>query len=142
MNKWILLIHQIAQDAPNFRVKVWRILKKNGAVLIRNAVYALPYTKDHEEIMQWISKQIKDGGSDASLFITESLDKEQDAEIIKAFQDSCNKAYLALIEPCNNLQKKIEQIEETKGTSNHLKHELTRELSGIMKNYDDVDRVD
>ena len=77
MNKWILLIHQIAQDAPNLRVKVWRTLKKHGAVLIKNAVYALPYTKDREEIMHWICGQIKDSGSDASLLITESLDKKQ-----------------------------------------------------------------
>src|SRR3989338_4657157 len=71
MNKWILLIHQIAHDSPNLRVKIWRNLKKHGAVLFKNAVYVLPYTNEHEEIMQWLCNQIKEGGSDASLFITE-----------------------------------------------------------------------
>ena len=84
MNKWILLIHQIAHDSPNLRVKIWRNLKKHGAVLFKNAVYVLPYTNEHEEIMQWLCNQIKDGGSDASLFITESLDKNKTRRLLRA----------------------------------------------------------
>lgn len=40
--------------------------------------------------MQWPCKHIKDSGSDASLFITESLDKKQDEEIIKTFNAVCD----------------------------------------------------
>ena len=101
MNKWILLIHQIAHDSPNLRVKIWRNLKKHGAVLFKNAVYVLPHTNEHEEIMQWLCNQIKEGGSDASLFITESLDKKQDDEIMKSFHEICDKEYIALIEVCD-----------------------------------------
>jgi len=142
MNKWILLIHQIAQDSPNLRVKIWRNLKKHGAVLFKNAVYVLPHTNEHEEIMQWLCNQIKEGGSDASLFITESLDKKQDEEIIKSFHEICDKEYIALIEVCDAELKKITQREETEGISESLAHECKRKLNEILKSADDISKID
>jgi len=142
MNKWILLIHQIAHDSPNLRVKIWRNLKKHGAVLFKNAVYVLPHTNEHEEIMQWLCNQIKDGGSDASLFITESLDKKQDEEIIKSFHEICDKEYILLIEVCDAELMKITQREETEGISEGLVHECKRKLNEILKSADDISKID
>jgi hypothetical protein len=142
MNTWVLLIHKIAQDAPNLRVKIWRNLKKQGAVLFKNAVYLLPYTKENEEIMQWLSKQIKDSGSDSSLFITESRDKKQDEEIIKAFQDMRDNEYIPLIDLCNDMRKKIEQIEGTEGVTDQLADEFKRKLGEVIKSAEDIARID
>ena len=142
MNKWILLIHQIAQDSPNLRVKIWRNLKKHGAVLFKNAVYMLPYSDEHEEIMQWLCNQIKEGGSDASLFITESLDKKQDEEIMKSFHEICDKEYISLIEVCDAELKKITQREDTEGISESLVHECKRKLNEILKSADDISKID
>lgn len=142
MNTWMLFIHQIAQDAPNLRVKVWRDLKKHGAVLFKNAVYVLPYNKQHEEIMQWLCKQIKDSGSDASLFITESMDKEQDEEIIKSFHEICDKEYLTLITACDDMLKKAEQIEGTEGISANILDGFRKRLNEIIKNTEDISRID
>ncbi len=142
MHKWILFIHQIAQDAPNLRVKIWRDLKKHGAVLFKNAVYVLPYNKQHEEIMQWLCKQIKDSGSDASLFVTESLDKKQDEEIIKTFHELCDKEYLAVITACDDILKKTEQIEGTEGITANIVYDFKKRLSEITKNTEDIARID
>lgn len=142
MNKWILITHQIAHDAPNLRVKVWRDLKKHGAVLFKNAVYVLPYNKQHEEIMQWLCKQIKDSGSDASLFVTESLDKKQDEEIIKTFHEVCDKEYLTLITACDDVLKKIEQIEGTEGITANIVYDFKKRLGEIIKNTEDIARID
>lgn len=142
MKKWILFIHQIAQDAPNLRVKVWRDLKKYGAVLFKNAVYILPYTKEHEEIMQWLCKQIKDNGSDASLFITQSLDKKQDDEIIKAFHETCSKEYIAIADACDDLLHKIEKIEGTEGITDSLVSDFRKSLNEITKSTEYIARID
>lgn len=142
MNKWILFIHQIAQDAPNLRVKVWRDLKKYGAALFKNAVYVLPYTKEYEEIMQWLCKYVKDSGSDASLFITESLDKKQDEEIVATFNEACDKEYLALSNVCDNILKTVEQIEGTEGVTDSLAHDLEKRLNETIKGAEDLARID
>ncbi len=142
MKKWLLFIHQIAQDAPTLRVKVWRDLKKHGAVLFKNAVYILPYTKQHEEIMQWLCKQIKDSGSDASLFITQSLDKKQDDEIIKAFHETCGKEYIAIADACDDLLHKIEKIEGTEGITDRLVSDFKKSLNEITKSTEYIARID
>lgn len=141
MNKWILFIHQISHDAPNLRVKVWRDLKKHGAVLFKNAVYVLPYTKEHEEIMQWLCNHIKDSGSDVSLFITESLDKKQDEEIVKTFHEVCDKEYLTLTNTCDDVLKKIEQTEGTEGIDD-IVYSFKKRLSEIIKNTEEIARID
>jgi len=142
MNKWIIFIHRIEQGAPNLRVKVWRNLKKYGAVLFRNAVYILPYSSEHEEIMQWLCKLIKDNGNEASVFITESPDKKQDEEIIKTFRDVCGKEYTALSEHCDNILKRIENIERTEGITESVLHDLNQTLREIAKNVDEISKVD
>jgi len=142
MKTWILFIHQIAQDNPNLRVKAWRTLKRQGAVLFKNAIYVLPFSDEHEEIMQWLCNQIKESGSDASLFITESLHKEQDAEIIKAFQETCNKAYLDLTGVCSNLLQKIEQIEKSEGITDKSSDALKKEIAEVVKGADDIAKTD
>lgn len=142
MNTWILLTHQIPQDAPNLRVKIWRSLKKHGAVLFKNAVYVLPYTKEHEEVMQWLCKEIKDNGGNACVFITESLDKKQDEEIIKTFNEVRNKEYLPFIGSCSNIVNAIEKIEETEGVTGHVIDEFTKELHEVMESLKDMVKID
>lgn len=142
VNTWILFIHQIAQNSTTLRVKVWRNLKKHGAVLFKNAVYVIPYTKQHEEILQWLCKQIKDEGSDASLFITKSIDKRQDEEMIKYFHEVCDKEYLALITACDDVAKKIEQMEETGGITDSASSELKKSVNEILKSTEEIASTD
>ncbi len=142
MNKWILFAHQINPGSQNMRVKVWRNLKRYGAVLFKNTVYILPYSKEHEEMMQWLCKQIKDSGNDASLFITESYDEGQEAEIIKAFHEVSGKEYCSLSESCEALSKKIEQTERTEGLTEGTMRELQKKLREITKWYEEISKVD
>ncbi|KKO19644.1 MAG: chromate resistance protein [Candidatus Brocadia sp.] len=141
-NTWILFIHQIAQDAPTLRVKVWRNLKKYGAVLFKNAVYVIPHTKQHEEMLQWLCKQIRDEGSDASLFITKSMNKTQDEEMIQCFREVCNKEYRALITACDDMAKKAEQMEETGSITDSAISELKKGVNEILKNTEETARTD
>ncbi len=142
MNRWILLIHQIAQDAPSLRIKIWRDLKKHGAVLFKNAVYILPSTAGHEEIMQWLCRQIKEKGGTASLFITESLDKKQDGEIIQTFHEVCDKEYLDLMGSCDDVLARMMQREETEDVTDILINDFNKSLNEITKRFEAVARID
>ncbi|BBO15888.1 conserved hypothetical protein [Candidatus Brocadia pituitae] len=92
--------------------------------------------------MQWICKQIRDSGSDASLFITESMDKKHKEEIIKTFQESCNKEYVPCIDQCSDVLKQIEQIEGTEGVTDRSVEDLKRKLSEILKSADEIAKID
>src|SRR5260221_5666323 len=64
---WFLLIHQVPPKPNYFRVKIWRRLQRLGAVGIKNSVYALPSSEQAQEDLNWVLREIVQGGGDASL---------------------------------------------------------------------------
>lgn len=88
---WLLLIHQIPPKPNYFRVKIWRHLQKLGAVGIKNSVYALPSSEQAQEDLNWVLREIVEGGGDASLVearLVEGLNDEQVKEMFRAARDA------------------------------------------------------
>src|SRR5437899_1569050 len=88
---WLLLINQIPPKPNYFRVKIWRRLQKLGAVAIKNSVYALPSSEQALEDLNWILREIVEGGGDASLVdarLIEGLNDEQVKEMFRAARDT------------------------------------------------------
>ena len=88
---WLLLIHQIPPRPNYFRVKIWRRLQRLGAVAIKNSVYALPAGEQAQEDLNWVLREIVDGGGDASLVqarLVEGLNDEQVKEMFRAARDA------------------------------------------------------
>src|SRR5262245_34271456 len=62
---WLLLIHQLPAKPAYARVKVWRRLQTLGAVLVKNAVYALPSNEETQEDFAWVAREIVELGGEA-----------------------------------------------------------------------------
>ncbi|MDB4893474.1 MAG: hypothetical protein JWL61_5329 [Gemmatimonadetes bacterium] len=90
---WLLLIHQIPPKPDYFRVKVGRRLQRIGAVAIKNSVYVLPATEQAMEDLQWILREIVDGGGEASICRSTFIDGLTDAEIEGLFQSARARDY-------------------------------------------------
>ena len=84
-NPWLVLIHQLPPKPPYLRVKVWRRLQAIGAVPIKNSVYALPNTDDAREDFEWLLREIRDEGGDASLCEARLVDGLSDDEVRMLF---------------------------------------------------------
>ena len=104
---WLLLIHQIPPKPDYFRVKIWRRLQRLGAVGIKNAVYALPSNAQAQEDLNWVLREIVEGGGDASLVearLVEGLNDEQVREMFRAARDA---DYLAVAAQTRALAKRL-----------------------------------
>jgi hypothetical protein len=104
---WLLLIHQIPPKPNYFRVKIWRHLQKLGAVGIKNSVYALPSTEEAQEDLNWVLREIVEGGGDASLVearLIEGLNDEQVKEMFRAARDA---EYQAVGEELRELSRSL-----------------------------------
>src|ERR1700682_5692727 len=85
--RWLLLIHQIPPKPNYLRVKIGRRLQKLGAVPIKNSVYALPSTEQAREDLNWVLREIVEGGGDGSIVearFVEGLSEEQVREMFRA----------------------------------------------------------
>jgi len=83
--RWLLLIHQIPPKPAYFRVKVWRRLQTMGAVAIKNSVYVAPKTDQTQEDLEWLLREIVEGGGDASICEARFIEGLQDDQVEALF---------------------------------------------------------
>jgi len=136
---WLLLIHQIPPKPNYFRVKIWRHLQKLGAVAIKNSVYALPSNDEAQEDLNWVLREIVEGGGDASLVearLIEGLNDEQVREMFRAARDADYQAVGEEVRQlARSLPRKGEVAEERRG-------EMQGAVARLQKRMADVAAVD
>jgi hypothetical protein len=59
---WLFLLFNLPAKRSSERVKVWRRLKKFGAVQLKTSTYVLPDEPVHYERFQWLATEIDDTG--------------------------------------------------------------------------------
>jgi hypothetical protein len=136
---WLLLIHQIPPKPNYFRVKIWRRLQRLGAVGIKNSVYALPGTEQAQEDLNWVLREIVEGGGDASLVearLVEGLNDEQVKEMFRAARDA---DYQAIADDARALARRLprkgELAEDKRG-------DLEAALARLQKRAGEVAGID
>jgi hypothetical protein len=94
---WLLLIHQIPPKPSYFRVKIWRRLQQIGSVPIKQSVYVLPKNDQTLEDFNWLLREIKDGGGDATLCEAAFLNGITDDQVITMLREARKPEYEGLI---------------------------------------------
>ncbi|MGE5443739.1 MAG: chromate resistance protein ChrB domain-containing protein [Ignavibacteriales bacterium] len=140
--KWIFLVHQMQTPNSSERVKVWRLTKKVGAVFYRNSVYVLPYSKEQLEDFQWLCQQIKDSKGEASIFISESQDENEDRTIRSLFERSRQEDYSAILTSAKGLLERIRRAKQRKQPVESLLKKLAKEARHLNKSFTDIERID
>ncbi len=95
--KWLFLVHQLRTPNSRERVKVWRLTRNVGALLYRNSVYVLPYSKEALEDFQWLCQEIRDSKGEAAVFETEARDAAENESLRHQFDTAREKEYRLLI---------------------------------------------
>lgn len=136
---WLLLIHQIPPKPNYFRVKIWRRLQKLGAVGIKNSVYALPGNDQAQEDLNWVLREIVEGGGDASLVearLIEGLNDEQVKEMFRAARDA---DYQAVADEARQLARGLPR----KGkVSQEKRGEIEAAVARLQKRVADIAGID
>jgi hypothetical protein len=90
---WLLLAHQLPPKPAYFRVKIWRRLQDLGSVAIKASLYALPSSTETQEDFQWLLREIKEGGGDATIFEARLIDGLTDQEVRTLFDQARDADY-------------------------------------------------
>jgi hypothetical protein len=105
---WLLLIHQLPAKPAYARVKVWRRLQALGAVLVKNAVYALPSNEETQEDFAWLAREIDELGGEAFVCEAELVEGLGDKELRQMFIAARNEDYARLAEEGRALAARLE----------------------------------
>lgn len=106
-SRWLLLIHQIPPKPDYFRVKIWRRLQRLGAVAIKNSVYVLPKSDQTQEDFQWVSREIGEGGGEATLCEARFVEGLSDDQVERLFQAAREAEYAETAEEARRLAESI-----------------------------------
>src|SRR4051794_13835198 len=113
--RWLLLIHQLPPKPAYFRVKIWRRLNDLGAVLVKNAVYALPANAETQEDFEWLLREITEGSGEAVVFEARLIDGLSDHQVRELFNSARDEAYHEVAEEARAIISELaEKLEPEK----------------------------
>jgi hypothetical protein len=94
---WLLLLYSLSAKKSAARVSLWRKLKKCGALPLKTSAYVLPDEPGHYEKFQWLAKQVRDSGGEASLIKVTEIEGLKGEEIVGQFQGQVAREYDELV---------------------------------------------
>ena len=97
---WLLLLYTLPVKRTSARVKLWRKLKKFGAVQLKTSAYVLPDDATQYERLQWLAKEIRDAGGEATLIRVAEIEGMANSEIVQMFNEARATEYKEVNEAC------------------------------------------
>jgi hypothetical protein len=85
--KWLLLLYGLPAKGGGARVRLWRQLKKCGALPFKTSASLLPDTPEHHERFQWLAQQVRDAGGDVTLLRVSEIEGLSSAAVVRQFNE-------------------------------------------------------
>jgi hypothetical protein len=106
--RWVLFMPTIPAKPASVRVKIWRRLQAIGAIGLRGSVYALPNREECVEVFEWLSRELRELGGQASICEGRFLDTTTDDDIERRFIEARNADYAEIADAAKQLAKKLD----------------------------------
>ena len=134
---WLLLIHQLPAKPAYARVKVWRRLQALGAVIVKNAVYALPSNEETQEDFAWLAREIVELGGEAVVCEAELVEGLDDGELRRMFETARNVDYARLAKEADALAGRL-----AGNASDSERGEIAGQTARLRKQLSEVAAID
>jgi hypothetical protein len=132
---WLFLLFNLPAKHSSERVKVWRRLKKFGAVQLKTSTYVLPDEPVHYERFQWLAKEIDDTGGEATLVRVKDIEGMPYAAVVALFNEARARDYDEIAEPLTQL------IKDRKARKLPA-DAFTGELEKVQKRFQEIQEID
>src|ERR1044071_188305 len=106
--RWVLFMPSIPAKPASVRVKIWRRLQAIGAVGLRGSLYALPNREECVEVFEWVARELRELGGQASICEGRFLDESTEDDIERRFIDARNADYAEIGAAARQLAKQLE----------------------------------
>ena len=137
--RWWLLVHQLPPKPAYLRVKIWRRLQALGAVAIKNAVYALPANDETREDMEWVLREITQGGGEGSVCEARFVDGLSDQDLRALFDAARDADYQAIAEEARTLAKVLKHPPKKKARGST---DIEDQIARLRKRLTEIQAID
>jgi hypothetical protein len=132
---WLFLLFDMPRSQSTGRVKVWRRLKRFGAIQLKASTYVLPDEPTHHERFQWLAKEIVDTGGEATLIRVKDIEGMPHAAVVALFNEARARDYDEIAEPLTRLIKDRKARKESRET-------FTNQLEKIRRRFQEIRDID
>lgn len=132
MTGWLLFLYQLPAGRSAARLRLWRHLRRAGAVPFKSSTYLLPDTPEHDERLQWLIQQARGDGADATILRVREIEGMKDAEIVHLFHQARAQDYAPLLAALRGAGK-------SKGKRRVLD---ATEIVKFTRQFEDIRRID
>src|SRR5262249_32737809 len=128
---WLLLLYALPTQQNTQRVNLWRKLRKFGAVALQTSGYVLPDDPAQFERLQWLSKEIRDAGGEATLIRVAEIDGVSNDVVVAMFNNARAAEYKELAAACREMLSEKNKAEE-----------LATEIGKYQRRFQEIREVD
>ncbi|WP_342702910.1 chromate resistance protein [Burkholderia arboris] len=130
ISTWSILVLTLPTENATARMRFWRALKAKGCAVLRDGVYLLPYTEEHEGTLHELADAIAESGGAAHLLRAPSLNPSQEQEFRALFDRADD--YTTFTRALADARKTLAGQSAT---------ELTRLLRRLRKDFDAIQAI-
>jgi hypothetical protein len=130
---WLLLLYALPTKRTTARVNLWRKLKKFGAVSLKTSAYVLPDNPAHYERFQWLAKQVRDDGGEATLIRVAEIEGLPEEQVIQLFNVARAIEYKELMA---GVQEMIERSKKAMDST------ISEELAKHHSRFNEIKEID
>ncbi|KUZ16518.1 hypothetical protein WI28_07075 [Burkholderia diffusa] len=131
LTTWSFLVLTLPTQNATARMRFWRALKARGCAVLRDGVYLLPHSEEHERALRELADAIAESGGSAHLLRAPSLDASQELEFRTLFDRGDD--YAVFLQTLASARKTLAGQSAT---------ELTRLLRRVRKDFDSIRAID
>lgn len=135
-DEWLVLIHQIPPKPAYLRVKIGRRLARIGSVALKNSVYLLPAVEACQEDFQWVLREVRGCGGEATLLRAQFVEGLSTAEVRALFNAEREQEYRELLEQTRALQAQVQA--EAEPAADAAWRSLEGDLSRLEKRLEEA----
>ena len=110
MTTWLLLTYTLPAEPSALRVKVWRKLKRIGALLLQDALWVLPARPTTREQYQWLAAEIVEMGGQALYWEAQLVMGIAEETLVSQLQEQVNEGYQILLKQIESQTDDLESI--------------------------------
>lgn len=141
--KWLVFSYSLPSNlTAASRVRIWRKLRKSGAVSPKLGVHVLPYTKECIETVHWLAAEVEQESGEAIVMQVERFENLSDDKVIDIFRNERMADYRQIEAFVDELERLLEshRVEQAKDPNKVVS--IKRDINKLKKNIDEVSRMD
>jgi hypothetical protein len=140
MNGWLLFFYTVPAKPVGSRMRIWRKLARMGAVPLKGAVYLLPASEEHREMLQWLVTETSAAGGEAGFAQTERIFPFEEEDLRALFNNQRGEEYSKIDQELDSLRRKLDSFR--KGTRQLKPEAMHKQLQKIRGEFLELRRID